>query len=86
MPKESCPFPTYINPDNLMEEDWESGNIGHGDERFGNRPDGKWKGKIHTLKVILNKLHLSLKYAPQETNHFLTDLIVFRLKEIILRK
>ena len=86
MPKESCPFPTYINPDNLMEEVWESGNFGHGDERFGNRPDGKWKGKIYTLKVILNKLHLSLKYAPQETNHFLTDLIVFRLKEIILRK
>ena len=82
MPKESLPFPTDINPDKLMEEVWESGNFGHGDERYGKRPNGNWKGKIHTLRIILNKLHLSWKYAPQETNHFLSDLALTRIKEL----
>ena len=65
---------------------WESGNFGHGDERFGDRPEGKWKSKWHTWKIVSNKLHLSAVYAPHETWYWLTGLIGFRLKEIILSK
>ena len=86
MPKEYLPFPTNINPDRFMDEVWESGNLGHGDTRFGNRPEKKWKSKWHTWKIVSNKLHLSAVYAPHETWHWLTGLIGFRLKEIILSK
>lgn len=82
MPEEYLPFPTHANPDKLMDEVWESGNFGHGDERFGNRPDGKWKSKWHTWKIVSNKLHLSAIYAPHETWSWLSGLIAVRLKEL----
>ena len=82
MPEEYLPFPTHVKPDRLMDEVWESGNFGHGDERFGNRPEGKWKSKWHTWKIVTNKLHLSAVYAPHETWHWLTGLIGLRIKEL----
>ena len=54
------------------------------DERFGNRPEGKWKSKWHTWKIVSNKLHLSAVYAPYETWHWLTGLIGFRIKELFI--
>lgn len=84
MPEKYLPFPTTVNPDKLMDEVWESGNFGHGDERFGNRPEGKWKSKWHTWKIVSNKLHLSAVYAPYETWHWLTGLIGFRIKELFI--
>ena len=82
MPEEYLPFPTRVNPDKLMQEIWESGNFGHGDKRFGNRPEGKWKNKWHTWKIVSNKLHLSAVYAPHETWNWLSGLIAVRLKEL----
>ena len=82
MPEEYLPFPTRVNPDKLMDEVWESGNFGHGDKRFGNRPEGKWKSKWHTWKIVSNKFHLSAVYAPHETWHWLSGLIAVRLKEL----
>lgn len=84
MPEAYLPFPTTVNPDKLMDEVWESGNFGHGDERFGNRPEGKWKSKWHTWKIVSNKLHLSAVYAPYETWHWLTGLIGIRIKELFM--
>ena len=81
-PEEELPMKTHENPVPLMEEVWQTGNFGHGDERFGNRPDGFWKGKAHTLRVMLNKWRLSFRYAPQEISWYLTDLARKRIKEL----
>ena len=75
------PFPCKANPDAMMREILESGNFGHGDTRYGNRPQGKWKSKWHTWKIVYNKLHISLRYATSETIWWLTLLIYARLKE-----
>lgn len=83
LPKEYLPFSTQANPTPLMNEVWESGNFGHGDERFGDRPDGLWKGKVHTLRIIFNKWRLSFQYAPLELVWFLIDLAGRRMKEFL---
>ena len=82
LPPELVPFPSAVNPDQLMEEIWKTGNFGHGDERFGKRPDNFWKGKTHTIRVILSKWELSLRYAPSEICWFMMDLTKKRLKEL----
>lgn len=82
LPKEYLPFRCNANPDAMMEEIWESGNFGHGDTRYGKRPEGKWKSKMHTLKIVSNKLHISLRYATSETLWWLALLAYTRAKEI----
>lgn len=82
MPEQYLPFPTTVNPDKLMDEVWESGNFGHGDERYGNRPEGTWKSKWHTWKIVSNKFHLSAVHAPHETWYWLTGLMALRIKEL----
>ncbi|MBQ8520355.1 MAG: nucleotidyltransferase family protein [Bacteroides sp.] len=82
LPEKYLPFPTRTSPDRLMDEIWASGNFGHGDERFGRRPEGKWKSKWHTWKIVSNKLHLSAVYAPQETWAWLSGLAKVRFMEL----
>lgn len=86
LPTEYLPFPTHACPDRLIEEVWESGNFGHGDERYGNRPTGKWANKRYTVKRIVHKLHLSFGYAADETFWWLAGLITTRLRELVTRK
>lgn len=86
LPETYLPFPTTANPDRLMAEIWESGNFGHGDERYGIRPEGKWKSKWHTWKIVSHKLHISAVYAPHETIHWLSGLIGYRLKEQLIHE
>ena len=80
------PFSTSLCPDKLMQEIWESGNFGHGDERYGERPTGKWANKRYTLKRIFHKMHLSLGYAFDETFWWLAGLALLRFKEMIKKK
>ena len=82
LPQEYVPFPSRYNPDRLMDEIWASGNFGHGDERFGQRPEGKWRSKWHTWKIVSNKLHLSAVYAPRETWAWLWGLFKVRFAEL----
>lgn len=82
LPQEYLPFPARYNPDRLMDEIWASGNFGHGDERFGQRPEGKWRSKWHTWKIVSNKLHLSAVYAPRETWAWLWGLFKVRFVEL----
>lgn len=86
MPCQYLPFPTKANPDGLMDEVWESGNFGQGDERYGERPQGKWANKQYTLKRIIHKLNLSLGYAADETFWWLSGLCAVRIKELFIRK
>lgn len=86
MPEQYLPFPTDANPDRLMQEIWASGNFGHGDERYGNRPEGKWQSKWHTWKIISNKFHLSAVYAPYATVAWLSELIGIRIKELFKKE
>lgn len=86
LPEAVLPFPCNINPDQLMDEVWESGNLGQGDTRYGNRPEGKWKSKWHTWRIVSNKFHLSLRYAPRETWSWLSQLGQKRIKELINHK
>lgn len=55
VPADLLPFSTSLCPDKLMQEIWESGNFGHRDERYGERPTGKWANKRYTLKRIFHK-------------------------------
>lgn len=86
MPARYLPFPAGQNPDRLMEEIWKTGNFGHGDERYGNRPQGKWANKRYTLKQITGKMHLSLEYAAHETCWWLAGLSAARIKELFYKK
>lgn len=85
VPADLLPFSTSLCPDKLMQEIWESGNFGHGDERYGERPTGKWANKRYTLKRIFHKMHLSLGYAFDETFWWLAGLALLRFKEMIKR-
>lgn len=86
MPAEYLPFPTAANPDKMIDEIWESGNFGHGDNRLGNRPAGKWKSKLFTLRRIANKSNISFGYAAGETFWFLEGLIGYRIKELFTKR
>lgn len=86
VPADLLPFSTSLCPDKLMQEIWESGNFGHGDERYGERPTGKWANKRYTLKRIFHKMHLSLGYAFDETFWWLAGLALLRFKEMIKKK
>ena len=35
---------------------WESGNFGHGDERYGERPSGKWANKRLHVEAGLSQM------------------------------
>lgn len=85
MPADQLPFSTHVCPDKLMQEVLESGNFGHGDERYGERPAGKWANKRYTLKRIFHKMHLSLGYAFDETFWWLAGLTFARIKELARR-
>ena len=86
VPADLLPFSTSLCPDKLMQEIWESGNFGHRDERYGERPTGKWANKRYTLKRIFHKMHLSLGYAFDETFWWLAGLALLRFKEMIKKK
>ena len=86
VPADLLPFSTSLCPDKLMQEIWESGNFGHGDERYGERPSGKWANKRYTLKRVFHKMHLSSGYAFDETFWWLSGLALLRFKEMIKGK
>lgn len=86
LPAECLPFATKANPDALMNEVWQSGNFGQGDERYGERPEGNWANKKYTIKRIVHKLNLSLGYAADETFWWLAGLCQVRIKELLTRK
>ena len=66
LPAEDLPMQTTENPDALMEEIWTTGNFGVMDERWGTRPEGEWKGRMHTARRIFNKMWRFGKYAKLE--------------------
>jgi hypothetical protein len=66
LPAEDLPMETHENPDALMEEIWTTGNFGVMDERWGSRPEGEWKGRMHTARRIFNKMWRFGKYAKVE--------------------
>ena len=66
LPAEDLPLQTTENPDALMEEIWTTGNFGVMDERWGTRPEGEWKGRMHTARRIFNKMWRFGKYAKLE--------------------
>ena len=66
LPAEDLPLQTTENPDALMEEIWTTGNFGVMDERWGSRPEGEWKGRMHTARRIFNKMWRFGKYAKLE--------------------
>ena len=66
LPEEDLPMQTRENPDALMEEIWTTGNFGIMDERWGSRPEGEWRGRMHTARRIFNKMWRFGKYAKVE--------------------
>lgn len=86
LPADEVPFPVKGCPEPLLREVLESGNFGHGDARYGERPSGKWANKRYTLRRVMHKIHLSLGYAFDETFWWLAGLTFVRLKEWIGRK
>lgn len=86
LPAECLPFSANVNPDGLMNEVWQSGNFGQGDERYGERPKGKWANKRYTINRVAHKLNLSLGYAADETFWWLAGLCRTRVKELLTQK
>lgn len=86
LPAEYLPVKTNANPDKLMNEVWASGNFGQGDERYGDRPAGKWANKRYTVRRIAHKINLSLGYAANETFWWIGGLCTVRLKELFLKR
>lgn len=84
LPEEYLPFKKHYSTSALLNEIWESGNMGFYDMRKGERPQGKWKNKIYTVKQISRKGKLFLKYAPAETFWWPTLLTIRRIKEIFV--
>lgn len=84
LPEEYLPFIKHYPTEDLFTEVWESGNMGFYDSRKGERPQGKWKNKIYTVKQISRKGKLFLKYAPAETFWWPALLTIRRIKEIFV--
>lgn len=84
LPEEYLPFIKHYPTEDLFTEVWESGNMGFYDARKGERPQGKWKNKIYTVKQIIRKGKLFLKYAPAETFWWPVLLTIRRIKEIFV--
>lgn len=76
LPVEDLPMETHENPDKLMEEIWTTGNFGVMDERWGTRPEGEWKGRMHTARRILTKMWRFGKYAKLEVISWAWELSV----------
>lgn len=83
LPEKDLPFPAKGNPQLLMDEIWESGNFGHDDTRFGERPKGKWESKLYTLRIIGHKTKIFCYYAPAESFWWVVNLSLERIKELI---
>ena len=81
---EYLPFETTVNPDILLNEIWETGNFGHQDTRYNERPEGKWSNKWHTVKMITAKMKLFGGYAPSPAFWWISELTTVRLKELLL--
>lgn len=76
------PFPAKGNPDKLMNEIWIGGNFGQIDKRWGDIPSNNIGRKLHTLKQLLYKFHLFVKYAPAESFWSIAALMKIRIKEL----
>ena len=79
------PFSTSLCPDKLMQEIWESGNFGHGDERYGERPTGKWAKQTIHVEADLSQNALIVRLCFDETFWWLAGLALLRFKEMIKR-
>lgn len=83
VPLEKMPFPNSYNPTILINEIWEAGNFGHGDTRFGDRPEGKWKSKLYTANIICRKTKLFFYYIPEECFWRISTMVWARIKACI---
>lgn len=64
---EDLPFPPSGDAEMLKDEIFQSGNFGHVDKRFGNRPDNSIKKKWYSLRIVWHKTKLFFYYIPSES-------------------
>lgn len=83
VPQKELPFPCDGNPECLLDEIWESGNFGHYDTRFGNRPTGKWASKLYTANIIFQKMKIFFFYVPEESFWWTSRLVGLRFLQAL---
>lgn len=80
VPIEKLPFPLLPNAEALLDEIWEAGNFGFGDNRFGDRPQGKIAGKLFTVRIFLHKVKTFIFYTPAECFWFNMSMAKYTIK------